>query len=110
MHPHCWPIYDTVRFLQPIYTREGLELTPSLPKDTFRFSSKLLGYEQTPEAIGGHYRPLTSGTYTITIDTANINHKPTSVFVNGELVEATFDGTRITFAGEANDTLTWELR
>jgi hypothetical protein len=65
MHPHAWPLYTTTKLIGVDFTPQGLTLTPTLPLETYRFSSPLLGFEKTPKGYSGWYQPLIGGTWTI---------------------------------------------
>ena len=65
MHPHAWPLYTITKLIGVEFTPEGLTLTPTLPLESYRFSSPLFGMEKTPQGYSGWYEPLVPGTYTI---------------------------------------------
>ena len=57
LHPHAWPLYVTMKFLQPDYTKDGVMITPSIPAEEYSIQSPLLGYRQDQNGISGHYKP-----------------------------------------------------
>lgn len=61
VHPHAWPLYDIVKFLQLEFHVNGFKMTPSIPKDEYKVSTKLIGYQQTKKEISGYYKPLKGG-------------------------------------------------
>jgi len=109
LHPHAWPLYVTMQFLQPHFTKDGVTITPSIPAKTYSVDSPLLGYRQNPEGICGHYRPKVSGEYRISIDLKHVSGPCAHLKVNGSETAFEKDGTIITFTGKAEDVLEWEL-
>lgn len=109
VHPHAWPLYDTMKFLQLEFTKEGLRMTPSVPRDEYKVTSKLIEYKQTNNKISGYYNPLIAGEYTISIDLSNVGRNFSKLIVNGNEQKIDLDREAIIFKGEANTTLIWEL-
>jgi hypothetical protein len=68
MHPHAWPLYDTVKLIGAAFTPEGLALSPALPQETYRFYSPLLGLEKSKDGYNGWYAPLRGGTWQVTLN------------------------------------------
>jgi hypothetical protein len=103
MHPHAWPLYDTVKLIGAEFTPEGLTLSPVLPQDSYRFDSPLLGLEKLKDGYAGWYAPLKGGTWQITL---NLSEQERSrlrrLQVNGQerQVQVSADGS-IQFNGES---------
>jgi len=114
MHPHAWPLYDTVKLIGATFTPEGMELSPILPQPAYRFSSPLLGLDKTKSGYSGWYAPAKAGEWQITL------HLPvaergrfTRLEVNGQ--EGPFQATEsgdIYWRGESSPSkpLRWSLR
>jgi len=66
MHPHAWTLYTTAKLIGVEFTPAGLYLTPTLPLESYRFESTLLGFEKTSRGYAGWYQPQAGGTWTIT--------------------------------------------
>lgn len=110
VHPHAWPLYDCVKFLQPKFTKEGVEIKPSLPKEEYQIKTKLIGYTQTKEKITGYYQPLQCGSYKVTLDLSALDKTFSVVIVNGTQVDADLGSGIISFEGMADTKLVWEIR
>lgn len=67
MHPHAWSIYAIPKLLGVKFTPEGVELSPSLPKEAYRFESPLLGLEKMAGGYTGWYAPRRAGKWQITL-------------------------------------------
>jgi hypothetical protein len=67
MHPHAWPIYNITHLIGINFTKEGIELSPKLPKEEYKFSSPLFGFEKTKKGYVGWYNPKREGTWKIKI-------------------------------------------
>ncbi|WP_075279212.1 GH36-type glycosyl hydrolase domain-containing protein [Thermophilibacter provencensis] len=109
VHPHAWPLYDAIRFLRPAFTAEGVRISPALPKERYRIWSNLIGYEQDEEGIGGHYRPVCSGEYRVTVDVSGMGRSFERLVVNGEERPVRVEGGEVSFVGTADDDLVWRL-
>ena len=51
MHPHAWSIYAIPKLLGVKFTPEGVELSPCLPKEAYRFESPLLRLEKNSRCV-----------------------------------------------------------
>jgi len=67
MHPHAWPLYETVKLIGAEFTPDGLVLAPVLPQASYRFDSPLLGLEKTNKGYSGWYAPLKAGSWHISL-------------------------------------------
>ena len=114
MHPHAWPLYDTVKLIGAEFTTNGLVLSPVLPQAAYRFDSPLLGLEKSDEGYSGWYAPLKAGTWQISL---RLSEQERGRFkrleVNGQAhpFQVNPEGA-IQFAGESipGQPLRWSLR
>jgi len=67
LHPHAWPLYATTRLLGLKFTPQGLEISPTLLLDAYRFASPLLGFEKTQSEYNGWYSPQKPGRWQINL-------------------------------------------
>jgi hypothetical protein len=113
MHPHAWPLYTITKLLGAEFSTQGVDLTPAIPKEKFRFSSPLLEFEKTAEGYSGKYAPKSGGTWRITLklDQKELQ-RITKVEINGRIEKFDREGDRIVFKGEStpNKPLRWVLR
>ncbi|UCC62323.1 MAG: hypothetical protein JSV36_16330, partial [Anaerolineae bacterium] len=65
MHPHAWPLYDVVKLIGVEFTPDGVQLTPTLPLEAYRFASPLLGLEKSAAGYSGWYAPAVGGRWRI---------------------------------------------
>ncbi|NVM36436.1 MAG: hypothetical protein HWN81_12630, partial [Candidatus Lokiarchaeota archaeon] len=75
LHPHAWPLYNIIHLIGAKFTKEGIELSPSLPKKQYYFSSPLLGFKKSDDGYSGWYAPLVEGNWKVTLklDTDELN-------------------------------------
>ncbi len=106
-HVHAWPLFDTMMFLLPEATSNGIKLKPSLPFDEYEITSPILGYKQTKDELSGWYHPLTSNTYKISID---IKFEVEGLYVNGKKIDFINDNHCITFEVENTSTIDWQIK
>ena len=106
-HVHAWPLFDTMMFLLPESSNDGIKLKPSLPFNEYEITSPLLGYKQSKYELSGWYRPLTSNTYRITIE---VDFKVDELHVNGKEIDFTTDNHFITFKVENTSTINWQIK
>ena len=114
MHPHAWPLYDTVKLIGAEFTPEGLVLSPVLPQTAYRFESPLLGLEKSKNGYSGWYAPLKAGRWQITLQLPEKERdRFTRLEVNGQAqsLQASANGA-IQFAGDSapGQPLHWSLR
>ena len=67
MHPHAWPLYNITSLMGIRFTKEGITLSPKIPKDEFSFKTPLVGFIQTKSEISGWYTPGVLGKWRIEI-------------------------------------------
>lgn len=114
MHPHAWPLYDTVKLIGAEFTPTGVILNPSLPQVAYRFESPLLGLEKSQAGYSGWYAPLKAGKWQITFQLPEKEHHHfTRLEVNGQAqsLQISADGG-VEFTGESipGQPLLWSLR
>ena len=112
LHPHAWPLYNIIHLIGAKFTPEGLELSPILPKDEFKFSSPILGLEKSINNYSGWYKPLVGGTWKISLKLKSEElRKMVSLEVNGKKDEFNIEENKIVFRGksEFNKALTWNI-
>ncbi|GAG59792.1 unnamed protein product [marine sediment metagenome] len=68
LHPHAWPLYNIIHLIGAEFTKEGLKLTPVLPKEEYQFSSPILGFEKSKTGYSGWYAPKVEGNWKITLE------------------------------------------
>jgi hypothetical protein len=113
LHPHAWPIYNITHLIGVKFTKEGVELSPCLPKDEYDFSSPLLGFKKFKEGYSGWYFPLLEGTWklSLTLNKDEISEFQ-SIIVNGKIEKLDIEGDKIKWQGLSapNKPLEWEIR
>ena len=114
MHPHAWTLYAVAKLMGVEFTPEGVELTPSLPKDEYRFASPLVGLEKSREGYSGWYSPSVAGKWQVTLHVPEKERSHfTNLEVNGEKkpLTCTTNGA-FQFAGDSlpGKPLHWVLR
>jgi len=112
MHPHAWPLYDVSKLLGIEFNPEGIDITPTLPKDEYRFTSPLLELEKSKTGFKGRYAPVTGGTWKISVKLNDGVMKHISgLSVNGNSVDVEYEEGRIVFSGDSapDAPLVWEI-
>ena len=113
MHPHAWPLYSVTKLIGIQFTKEGLELTPTLPKDEYKFSSPLLGFEKSKDGYSGWYSPKVAGTWKISLklnkDELNLYN---TIEINEKEEKITIEGDKIIWSGISapDKPFQWELK
>ncbi|MFW9969925.1 MAG: GH36-type glycosyl hydrolase domain-containing protein [Candidatus Odinarchaeota archaeon] len=67
LHPHAWPIFNLIHLIGANFTKNGVEITPSLPKEEYYFESPLFGFSKSKLGYSGWYTPSVSGSWTISL-------------------------------------------
>jgi len=110
LHPHAWPLFNTKHLIGVEFTKEGLEITPSLPFEQYEYSTPILGFKKDQKGYSGWYAPKKEGTWTITItlSTEDLN-RLTSITINGKTQSLIIREGKIVFTGtsEAEKPLKW---
>jgi hypothetical protein len=68
MHPHAWMLYTAAKLIGVEFTPEGIVLTPTLPLQSYRFESALLGLIKTEAGYEGWYAPQVAGDWSIRLN------------------------------------------
>ena len=106
-HVHAWPLFDTMMFLLPESTNDGIKLKPSLPFDEYEITSPLLGYKQGKNELSGWYCPKTANTYKIVIE---VDFEVDELYVNGKNIEYVSDNHSITFNVKNTSMINWQIK
>ena len=112
LHPHAWPLYDITRLMGINFTPEGVELNPTIPRETYKFSSALLGLEKSRSGYSGWYNPIKEGRWKLSVGLSkNDIERKVYVLTNGNEKEFSRIGNCIIFSGESklNEPLLWEI-
>jgi len=114
MHPHAWPLYDTVKLIGAEFTPEGVVLSPALPQATYCFGSPLLGLEKSQAGYSGWYAPQKAGTWQISLHLPEAERgRFTRLEINDQAhpLQVKVDGS-IQFSGESvrGQPLRWSIR
>jgi len=113
LHPHAWPLYDATRLIGINFTRNGVELNPTLPKDVYKFSTPLIGLEKTKNGYIGWYNPVKLGTWkmSLKLSVEELN-RIDSILINGNEAKFTIEGNQLLWSGESkpDNPLRWEIK
>jgi hypothetical protein len=113
MHPHAWPLYTIGKLLGIEFTHQGVDFTPVIPKEEYRFSSPLIEFEKTRSGYNGQYAPMKSGEWqiSITLDEEELR-RFSNLEVNGKSENIVIEEGRIILSGEggSENPLRWSLR
>lgn len=111
MHSHAWPLYSFMKMLNVEFTREGVIIRPSIPKNEYTVETPLLGLKRSSKGYSGWYNPPVKGKYAIEVMLSKDElEKVSSVKVNGVEKDFKVEEDRVKFAGEAFDGgVKWEV-
>jgi len=113
MHPHAWPLYNIIHLIGAKFTKEGIEFSPYLPKETYDFSSPVLGFKKSKDGFSGWYAPLVEGNWKVTfkLDIKELNQF-VSLKVNDSIKDINIIEDQIVFYGknELIKPLRWKLK
>jgi hypothetical protein len=113
MHPHAWPLYSITKLVGIEFSPQGVDLAPSIPKESFKFHSPLIDLEKTSKGYVGKYSPKSAGKWRITLklDKESLQ-RISSLEVNGKSEKVTREDGRIIFQGEStpDKPLRWVLK
>ncbi len=113
MHPHAWPLYTVSKLLGIEFNDQGIDLAPTLPKDSYRFSSPLFELVKSKKGYSGKYNPIVAGNWKINI---RLDEKElerfSSLTVNGKEIEITRKNGMILLEGNSSpgSPLQWSLK
>ncbi|MHA1489752.1 MAG: GH36-type glycosyl hydrolase domain-containing protein [Promethearchaeota archaeon] len=113
LHPHAWPIYNTINLIGLKATKDGLEFAPSLPKDEYKFSSPLVGFEKSKEGYSGWYAPNSAGSWKIIVKLSNEEiNRYNKIEINNKEETIVKDGNKIVFSGTSapDEPLSWKIK
>ncbi|MBA7519856.1 hypothetical protein ES705_11944 [subsurface metagenome] len=113
LHPHAWPLYDTTRLIGINFTRNGVILNPTLPKDDYKFSTSLIGLEKTKNGYLGWYNPVKLGTWEISLKLSEEElDQIDSILINGNEAKFTIKESHLLWRGENKPgrPLRWEIK
>jgi hypothetical protein len=102
MHQHAWPLYSVTKLMGVEFSPQGVDLAPSIPKETFKFRSPLMDFEKTADGYAGKYSPKTAGKWRITLKLNEGELQRISrAEINGKGEEVVRVEDRIVFQGES---------
>lgn len=102
MHSHAWPLYTISKLIGIEFTSDGVKFKPTIPKDEYKFSSPLIGFEKSKEGYSGWYAPKVAGTwkFTLKLDDIELNLIE-NVEINGKEEEPIREDGAISWSGES---------
>jgi len=112
LHPHAWPLYSLTKLIGVKFTKKGLKIIPTFPKEHYEFSSKLFGFIKSKDGYSGWYAPIKEGIWEISISLKESEIKDISKLeVNGIEQEFTIEDDSIIWSGRSylNKPLKWFL-
>ncbi|MFW9823950.1 MAG: GH36-type glycosyl hydrolase domain-containing protein [Candidatus Thorarchaeota archaeon] len=112
LHPHAWPLFNTLHLIGAKFTIEGVNLNPTLPKEEYEFSSPILGLIKSKTGYSGWYAPLTEGTWKMMLKLKKDEIKKiSSLEVNGKQTEIVIEEDTILWSGESkmSKPLKWRI-
>ena len=71
LHSHACTLYSAAKLLGIDFTAAGVELTPGLPLESYRFDSPLIGVSKGPDGYEGWYAPGRAGDWRIVLRLAD---------------------------------------
>ncbi len=113
MHQHAWPIYSAAKLMGVEFTEYGVDLEPTLPKDTYSFQSRLLGLKKSRSGYEGWYAPKNAGNWKVRVKLGKEASRFQELIVNGTRRQATSTPEGIIeFYGVSSPdrALRWELQ
>ncbi|MFX0061249.1 MAG: GH36-type glycosyl hydrolase domain-containing protein [Candidatus Hermodarchaeota archaeon] len=113
MHPHAWPLYTATKLIGLNLTPEGIEFSPTLPKDEYKFTSPLIGFEKTKDGYSGWYTPQVAGNWKISLKLSEDELKIfKTIKVNGKEEELKSSDGRLVWSGTGtpNKPLKWMIK
>ena len=112
MHPHAWPLYTVSKLVGIEFNDQGVDIAPTLPKESYRFSSPLFEIVKSKDGYSGKYNPITAGKWKIRFkpDEKELN-RLSRLVVNGKEIEITQENGMIIWEGESSpgSPLQWTL-
>jgi len=112
LHPHAWPLYDVTRLVGINFNREGVEINPTLPKDSFELITSLFGLIKSHEGYSGWYNPKKEGKWSISFKMSDEELKKIKyISINGVKSDYSIDKNFLNLIGEnkIDKPLTWQI-
>jgi len=113
LHSHAWPLYNTIHLIGAVFTVEGIEFTPIIPKEEYEFSSPLLGFKKSCDGYSGWYAPLVEGNWKISLIVDKDELKEfRNIEINGKEVELLIENNKLVLFGRSdpNNPLNWIIK
>ena len=89
LHSHACTLYSAAKLAGLEFTEAGLDLAPSLPLESYRFESPLVGIVKGPAGYEGWYAPSRAGEWRIRLKLPDYEaHRMQKAEVNGTKVQA----------------------
>jgi len=110
LHPHAWPLYSITKLIGVTFTKKGIQIIPTFPKEHYEFSSKLFGFTKSKDSYSGWYAPIKEGIWEISISLKESEIKEISKLeINGIEQEFIIDNNKIIWSGRSypNKPLKW---
>ncbi|MFX1438437.1 MAG: hypothetical protein ACFFAA_14770, partial [Promethearchaeota archaeon] len=108
-----WPIFNLIHLVGANFTKDGVEITPSLAKEEYYFESPLFGFSKSKLGYSGWYTPSALGSWTISLklkeDEINdfkhlkINNKEEQLMIKNDCIIIGGNST-------LDEPFTWELK
>lgn len=97
MHTHAWMLYNATNLAGIKFTPKGIEYSPCLPFEEYKFDSPLAGLIKTRDGYSGWYDPKNEGEFRIclklkekelkTIKTIEVNRNTINFEVKDNMIE-----------------------
>ncbi len=100
LHPHAWPIFNTTNLIGAEFTAEGIEFSPTLPKEEYKFTSPLFEFEKLKDGYSGWYSPQVAGNWKLSLKLSMEELKQfTTMKVNEEEIPIIIEEDKISWKG-----------
>ncbi|MCX8188755.1 MAG: hypothetical protein N3F64_03520 [Nitrososphaeria archaeon] len=111
MHSHAWPLYSLMKLINIEFTKEGVTIDPSIPKQDYSIESPLIGFKKSLEGYSGWYNPLVKGRYKIEIKLSKEElNKIFLVEVNSAEKDVILKDGKVIIEGETvEDGIRWKI-
>ncbi|MFX0094316.1 MAG: GH36-type glycosyl hydrolase domain-containing protein, partial [Candidatus Hodarchaeota archaeon] len=113
MHPHAWILYNTSHLVGIKFSVKGIEFTPALPKEEYKFSSPLVGFKKSKEGYSGWYAPKVAGTWKVTLKLTGDEIKQFKTLkINGKEEKIDYTDDEMIWSGksEPDKPLKWVIK
>jgi len=112
LHPHAWPLYDLTRLVGINFTREGVKINPTLPKDSFELITSLFGLVKSHNGYSGWYNPKKEGKWILSFKMSDEELKNIKfISINGVKSDYSIDKGFLNLIGanKIDKPLTWQI-